>query len=72
MKMKFKDIETRKAIAIGSFIVVAFIAIYCTVTGKEINQSGLIIVTALIGAINWYFAKSTALDTPKKEKDGEE
>jgi len=60
-----KNIETRKTIALGSFGVVAIIALFCTITGKEINQSVLLIVTALIGAINWYFAKSTALDQPK-------
>lgn len=63
-----KRIETRKTIALGAFMVLAFIAVYCTVTGQEINQSAMIIVTALIGAVNWYFAKSTALEKPKGDE----
>lgn len=65
-----KNFETRKVIALGSFVVISFIGIYCTITGKEVNQSVLIIVTALIGAINYYFSSRTALESPKKE--GEE
>ena len=62
-----KNIETRKFIALGSFVVVAVVAIISLWTGKELNQTGTITVTALIGAIKWYFAKSTALEQPKKE-----
>ena len=67
--MKFK-IEIRKTIAIIS-IVALVITLFWSLHARE-KEIILIILGTLTGVINFYFAKSTALDVPgQMKKDGE-
>ncbi|MBC7765827.1 MAG: hypothetical protein H7Y41_05020 [Hyphomonadaceae bacterium] len=62
-----KKIETRKTIALISIAVLTFVVIYCILTRKEIPQSSMTIITAMIGYIGYYFGKATALEMPKEK-----
>lgn len=61
-----KKIYTRKLVSLIAIVVLAFVVIYCLITGREIPQSANSIITAFIGFLGYYFGKSTALDSPNK------
>ena len=55
-------IKTRKIISILCMAVLAFVTVFCLVTGSEIPASVNAVTTAFIGFIGYYFGKSTAIE----------
>ena len=53
---------TRRIIAIMSMAVLAFIAVFSVITGRDIPNQSFVIITALVGIISTYFAKSSVIE----------
>lgn len=60
---------TRKILTLTAMGLIAFIVVYCILTRLDIPEGLAVIVTSLLNYIGWYYAKSTALDVPKTNKE---
>ena len=65
--MKLKNLEVRKIIALFSTLLLGLSLGYCLIMGEK--DIALMLIPVFSGAITWYFAKSTALDTPRKDDE---
>lgn len=57
-------IEIRKTLALVAAAAVVFTLVWSLIRGEK--EIAIMCLTALIGCINWYFSKSTALEQPKQ------
>jgi hypothetical protein len=48
-------------------LLLGFSLIFSLIKGEK--DIAIMCLTAIIGCINWYFSKSTALDTPKSDNN---
>lgn len=58
-----KNIQIRKTLALASAAAVLFTLVWSLIKGDR--EIAIMCLGTLIGCIQWYFSKSTALEQPK-------
>ena len=54
-----QNVQIRKSIALGSFVVVTFVIVFILITGKSVPAEVWALLSPFTGYIGYYFGQST-------------